>query len=193
MDAASPHPFSKTVFGFWAFILSDCLLFAALFATYAVLRKETAGGPAAADILPLSNGLIQSLALLVCSFLFVPLFAAAQNGRKGQTAGYLLLILILATLFATLLFTDYATLVTQGHSWQVSGFLSALFNLIFTFAFHVGVGLLWIIFVLLLLAFRPLNSHALRRLACLKMFWHFLNILWVLIFTFVYLAGAVHA
>jgi cytochrome o ubiquinol oxidase subunit 3 len=193
MQHASDHhdPTSIRVFGFWVFLMSDCIFFAALFATYAVLRNNTFGGPSAADILSPISGLFQSLLLLSSSAACAPLLRAASRRETTATLLWLGAVATLGALFFLSLSKDYGALLNAGHSWTVSGFLSALFNLIFSFGFHVVIALFWSAVLFVQTLIRSVNESLIRRLTYLKMFWHFLNIIWVFIFTIVYLIGGI--
>jgi len=185
--------FTKTIFGFWVFLLTDCVFFAILFATYAVLRKSTFGGPGADQLLNVPHGLYQSLILLSCSYLFSPILHAAYERKRKELLFWLSSSLVLGVGFLSLLTQDYLHFATVGHDWTQSGFLSALYNLIFSFAFHIAAGLFWIVVMIVYTARRHITENPLRKLTCLKMFWQYLNILWVFIFTLIYLLGASYA
>lgn len=177
----------KTLVGFWTYLMTDCILFATLFATYAVLHRSTAGGPSAHDIVQLPFALTQTLLLLTSSF-------TCGLANATQRIRLQLLCLGLTFLcgfgFVFLEGVEFTHLVHEGNSWQRSAFLSSYFTLVATHGLHVSVGLLWMVILMVQLAMRGLNFFNIKRLKCLSMFWHFLDIIWIFLFTFVYLMGA---
>lgn len=182
--------YDKTVFGFWVFLMSDFILFATLFATYAVLHNNTFGGPSAAELFSLPFTLTQTLILLTASFASAPALIAAHRHEKNKVVLWLTLIFLLGISFMVMEGAEFMRLVHQGNTWQRSAFLSAFFNLVGTHGIHVIIGLLWIAVLLVQIFRRGLTPVFLKRLTCLRLFWHFLNIIWIFIFTFVYLMGA---
>jgi cytochrome o ubiquinol oxidase subunit III len=184
-------PYSKTVFGFWVFLMSDFILFGTLFATYAVLNGGTYGGPSAGELFSLPFNLAQTLVLLLCSFVSGLAGAAAHRRRRNWTLALFGLTFVLGALFLGMMLTEFSGLIAAGHAWHQSAFLSAYFTLVGTHGVHLLFGLLWIP-VLLIPVWKEGIGHAtLRRLTCLRMFWQFLNIVWIFIFSFVYLMGAI--
>jgi cytochrome o ubiquinol oxidase subunit 3 len=184
------HAYSKTVFGLWIFLMSDAMMFGALFATYAVLQGGTAGGPTAADLFHLPMKLGQTLLLLAASFACGPGVLAAHRDRKNETLLWFSLAFALSLIFFGLQAGEFVHLVKNGITWERSAFLSSYFNLVGTLAVHVAVGLLWIAFMVVQILTRGLTFVAIKRLTCLRMFLQFVNIVWIFIFTFVYLLGA---
>ncbi len=184
---------SKTLFGFWAFLMSDAVFFAALFATYAVLRNNTYGGPSAGELFSLPSALAQTLILLTSSFACGPAILFAYHKEKNKALAWLGLAFVLGAFFMAIEIRDFRHLVQQGHSWKSSAFLSAFFNLVGTHGMHILVGLLWMAVLAAQIICRGLTPVILKRLTCLRLFWHFLNIIWIFIFTFVYLLGASNA
>ncbi len=181
---------SKTIFGFWLYLMTDCILFATFFATYAVLRNGTYGGPTAGQLVELHRVFYETL-LFLGSSLFCGLVqvAALREGRhKVQTA--LVLTFLLGGGFLWMVLGDFTHLIQAGNGWQRSAFLSAYFTLVGVLLMHVASGLLWIIVLMLQILYRGLTVSTHRRILCLRLFWHFLNIVWVFIFTIVYLWGA---
>jgi len=169
---------SKTIFGFWVFLMSDCLLFASFFATYFVLHQGTV------TLFSLPFAFTQSVVFLISSF------AAGFFGDKHKTLALLGFMFVLGALFLSMMGYEFAQLVQAGTSWQTSGAWSAFFTLLSMVGLHAAVGLLWIVVLMLQICFRGITPSTSRRLACLKLFWQFLNIVWVFIFSFVYLLGA---
>ncbi len=185
--AQAAHKSDTVTFGFWLYLMSDCLLFAALFATYAVLHANTFGGLGARELFSLPYVLLETLALLTSSFTAGLGILVARRGRKGQTLFWFSLTLLLGIAFLSLEFSEFAKLVTAGHGPAVSGFLSAYFTLVGTHGLHVAVGALWMLFMLFEVARHSLSATNVRRLTLLSLFWHFLDVIWILIFTVVYL------
>lgn len=186
-----PHHdlYSKTVMGFWIYILTDFVLFAAFFACFAVLSKSTYGGPGAKELFTLPFGMAQTMILLSCAFTSGLGSVAAHRKDARSTVVFFTLTFLLGIAFAWLEFSDFSRLVHSGNGWQRSAFLSAYFTLVGTHAIHILFGLLWIIVLLIPVLREGITSDSIRRLTCLRMFWQFLNIVWVFIFTFIYFMG----
>lgn len=181
--------YSRTVFGFWVFLLTDFILFGCLFATYEVLRYSTFGGPSAVDLTHPPFVLIQTLVLLCASFLVGLGGASAHRKNRALTILFFVLTFCFGVAFLAMEGAECSRLVEAGASWKRSANLSIFFTLIGTHAIHVLFGLLWIV-VLLIPVFREgLKFVSIQRLTCLRMLWQFLNIIWIFIFTFVYLMG----
>ncbi len=177
----------RTTLGFWIYIMSDCALFAALFATYAVLHSKTFGGAGPRELFNLPFILLETIILLTSSFTAGIGLLSAQRERKGQTILWFLVTLALGLSFLALELTEFAKLVGEGHGWQTSAFLSAFFTLVGTHGAHVlGGSLLMCVFVAQT-AIDGITPVTLRRLTCLALFWHFLDIVWIFIFSIVYL------
>lgn len=182
---------NKSLFGFWAYLMTDVVLFASLFATFAVLRNNTFGGPSGGQLFSLPFVLTETLVLLTSSFTCGLALVAANRGRKGLVLGLLGATFALGATFLALELSEFSRLVHEGHSWQASGFLSSFFTLVGTHGLHITMGLIWLLIMMLQLARRGLGRHTLRRLSMFGLFWHFLDIIWIFIFTVVYLVGAV--
>ncbi len=182
--------YDRTLFGFWIYILTDCILFSILFATYAVLHNGTFGGPTSKELFSLPFALIETLILLTSSFLCGLAMLAAHKKEKNQVLAWFLGTFLLGVAFLAMELTEFSELVEAGHSWQTSAFLSAFYTLVATHGLHITVGLLWIAVMLYIVWKRGLTTSTLRRLACLSLFWHFLDVIWIFIFTFVYLMGS---
>ena len=179
--------YSRTVFGFWVYLLTDCVLFGTLFAAFAVLRNQTFGNPSAADLFSLRFTLIQTLVLLVSS-LTIGLGAASAHRRlKKATIAWFLATFVLGLVFFWTECFELSRLASMGADWTKSAFLSAYFTLVGTHGLHVFFGILWIPLLLVPVYLRGVEPVSIRRLTCLKMFWQFLNIIWVFLFTFAYL------
>jgi cytochrome o ubiquinol oxidase subunit 3 len=175
--------------GFWIYLMTDCILFASLFATYVVLRGNTAGGPGGSELFDMSFVLAETLILLTSSFTCGLAVVAAKTGRKHLILPALGATFLLGAIFLTLELSEFATLAAAGHSWQASAFLSAFFTLVGTHGLHIAVGLLWIGVIAWQFMRRGLTAGVMRRLVLFSLFWHFLDIIWIFIFTIVYLMG----
>lgn len=178
---------SRSLFGFWLYIMSDCLLFASLFATYAVLHNKTAGGAVAGELFSLPFVLVETLILLTSSFTCGLALLSMYRNEKSQTLGWLFTTLALGASFIALETHEFMGLLQEGHGYQMSAFLSSFFTLVGTHGLHVTIGLVWMLFMMQALyrkGFTPMNG---RRLMCLALFWHFLDIVWIFIFSFVYI------
>lgn len=181
---------SKTLFGFWLYIMTDCVLFASLFATFAVLRNNTFGGPSGADLFSLPYVLAETLILLTSSFTCGLAVLAAQRHKKQQVLFWFGLTFLLGIAFLTLELTEFHHLAAEGNSWHRSGFLSSFFTLVGTHGLHITIGLLWMIVMMAQVVSRGLKAGVVRRLTLLSIFWHFLDVVWIFIFSIVYLMGA---
>lgn len=181
---------SVTNLGFWIYIMTDCVLFATLFATFAVLRNNTDGGASGHELFSMPFVLLETMILLTSSFICGLAMLAAQANKKRATLALFALTALLGLSFLGLEIHEFSQLAAEGNSWQRSGFLSAFFTLVGTHGLHITVGLLWIGVMLVKVVRQGLTSSHIRRLGLLSMFWHFLDIVWIFIFTFVYLFGA---
>ena len=177
----------RTVFGFWVYIMSDCALFASLFATFAVLHQNTFGGPGARELFSLPFVLFETIILLTSSFTAGLGLLSANHARKNQTIFWFAVTLLLGLSFLALELIEFAKLVGEGNGWQRSGFLSAFFTLVGTHGAHVLSGSLWMIVLMAQTFIDGITPVTLRRLTCLSLFWHFLDIVWIFIFSIVYL------
>jgi cytochrome o ubiquinol oxidase subunit III len=184
-------PFAMTTFGFWVYLMTDCILFSILFATYAVLHNNTFGGPSSHDIFKLPYVLAETLILLTSSFLSGFIMLSAYKNEKNKVVMWLGVVFILGAAFVGMELKEFHHLVQEGFSWKRSGFLTSFFTLVGTHGTHISVGLLWILVMMGQIYFRGIKPVNLKRLMCFTMFWHFLDIIWIFIFTFVYLMGVV--
>ncbi len=179
----------KTIFGFWVYIMTDCILFATLFATYAVLRNNVADGPSGHDIFNMPYVLVETLLLLTSSFTCGLVVLAARLNKLKQVIFWLAITFALGLSFVTMELTEFTHLAQEGHGWQASAFLSSFFTLVGTHGLHISIGLLWIIVMSVFLLRKGLTEHTKRRLEMFSIFWHFLDVVWVFIFTIVFLMG----
>ncbi len=175
--------------GFWIYLMTDCILFASLFATFAVLRTSTFGGPSGADIFDMEFVLVETLILLTSSFTIGLAVLGAARGYKKQAIGWLIATFILGATFLGMELWEFNVLIAEGYGWQRSAFLSSYFTLVATHGLHITVGLLWLIVVIVRLWRHDFKKTDLHRLSLLGLFWHFLDVIWIFIFSFVYLIG----
>ena len=178
-----------TVLGFWVYIMTDCVLFASLFATYAVLHNSTNGGESGQQLFNLSSVLAETLILLCSSFACGLAMLAAKANDKRATLLWLAVTALLGLAFLGIEITEFHQLAAEGNSWRRSGFLSSFFTLVGTHGLHITVGLLWLTGLAWRLGRAGLDHISLRRLTLFSMFWHFLDLVWIFIFTVVYLTG----
>ena len=187
--AHEPHPENGTSLGFWLYLMSDCLIFAALFATYGVLGRSYAAGPTGAQLFDLSLVAINTAFLLTSSITFGFAMLQKQAGNARGTLAWLAVTGLLGLAFLGVELYEFAHLIHQGAGPQRSAFLSAFFTLVATHGLHVTFGLVWLVVLMVQIAKHGLIRENQRRLMCLSMFWHFLDVVWIGVFTFVYLMG----
>ena len=178
-----------TLLGFWIYLMSDALIFATLFATYGVLSGSHSGGPSAREIFELPLVAVNTAVLLVSSITYGMAMIAMQDGRLGGTKTWLALTGLLGAAFIGVELYEFSALIHEGATPQTSAFLSGFFTLVATHGLHVAFGVLWLVVMLFQLNQRGLHPENQRRLICLSMFWHFLDVVWIGVFTFVYLLG----
>jgi cytochrome o ubiquinol oxidase subunit 3 len=180
---------SHRLFGFWIFVMSDCILFASLFATFAVLRHAYAGGPTGKELFDLPGVLLETLSLLASSLTCGLAMLALRSGRREQLLGWLAVTFVLGALFVGLEAREFAHLVREGNGPQRSAFLSAFFTLVSTHGLHVSSGLLWMAVAAVQVLRKGLGGWVRTRLLMLSVFWHFLDVVWICVFSIVYLMG----
>lgn len=183
------HPENGTLLGFWIYLMSDCLLFASLFATYAVLGRNYAGGPTGAELFDLTLIAIATAFLLLSSITFGFAMISAQAKKLGATMLWLGVTGLLGLAFLGLELYEFYHLIQLGAGPQRSGFLTAFFALVGTHGLHVLFGFVWLLTLMVQLKKHGLSGENFRRLQCLSLFWHFLDVVWIFVFTFVYLMG----
>ena len=181
---------AKVVFGFWIYIMSDCILFATIFAAYAVLHNNTYGGPGAKDLFEMPYVLIETFILLTSSFTYGLAMLGAHKGNKNQVLSWLMVTFLLGLSFICMEVNEFHHLIAEGHGPQHSAFLSSFFTLVGTHGLHVSCGLIWMILLMLQVKKHGISGITTRKLTCLSLFWHFLDIVWIFVFTVVYLMGA---
>lgn len=180
----------KSIFGFWVYIMTDCVLFATLFATFAVLRNNTFGGQPGSELFSLPFVLTETLILLTSSFVCGLAIIAARQKNRQLVVGLLALTFMLGVAFLSLELTEFRHLVQEGNSWRRSGFLSAFFTLVGTHGLHIAAGLIWMAVMIVRVFQYGVTAPNMRRLTLLSLFWHFLDVVWIFIFSVVYLMGA---
>lgn len=181
---------SNAVFGFWIYLMSDCILFATLFATYAVLSGGIAGGPSGKEIFELPYVLVETFCLLISSFTYGMAMLAMNKGNQSSVQKWLAVTFLFGLAFIGMEVNEFAHLIHEGFGPDRSAFLSAFFTLIGTHGLHVTVGLIWMVVLMVQVSKYGLTAKNGTRLMCLSLFWHFLDIVWICVFTVVYLMGA---
>ena len=184
------HPQNGTLLGFWLYLMSDCLVFAALFAVYGVLGRNYAAGPNGADLFNLPLVAINTSLLLLSSITYGFAMLEMQRGKLKPVLIWLAITGLLGAGFIGLELYEFHHLIVEGAGPQRSAFLSAFFALVGTHGLHVSFGIIWLITLMFQLGKHGLVPENKRRLMCLSMFWHFLDVVWIGVFTFVYLMGS---
>jgi len=180
----------KKTLGFWIYLMTDCILFATLFATFAVLRNATAGGPGGSELFDLPFVLVETMILLTSSFTVGLAILASTRGLKKQTLFWLGVTFALGAAFLAMELYEFNHLVGEGFGWDRSAFLSAFFTLVATHGLHIAIGLLWLgVMIYRLIRFK-FKETDIKRLALFGLFWHFLDVVWIFIFSIVYLIGS---
>ena len=184
------HPENGTLLGFWLYLMSDCLVFAALFAVYGVLGRNYAAGPNGAELFNLPLVAVNTSLLLLSSITYGFAMLEMQRRRLGSVMLWLAITGLLGAGFIGLELYEFNHLIHEGAGPQRSAFLSSFFALVGTHGLHVTFGIVWLITLMFQLGRHGLIAANQRRLMCLSMFWHFLDVVWIGVFTFVYLMGA---
>jgi len=182
---------NKVVYGFWIYIMSDCILFASIFATFAVLRNNTFGGPSGKELFDMPYVLIETFILLTSSFTYGLAMLAAHKQNKNQVLFWLLITFLLGLSFVGMEINEFHHLIIEGNGPSRSAFLSSFFTLVGTHGLHVSCGLIWMILLIMQVSQHGLTALTTRKLSCLSLFWHFLDIVWIFVFTIVYLMGVI--
>ncbi|MEH3106653.1 MAG: cytochrome o ubiquinol oxidase subunit III [Sphingomonas fennica] len=190
VEEEHPHPpGASTALGFWIYLMSDCLIFAALFATYGVLGGATAGGPAPRDLFDLPLVALNTGLLLFSSITYGFAMLAMDEGARGRTLAWLAATGLFGLGFLSVELYEFSHLIHEGAGPQRSAFLSSFFALVGTHGLHVTFGIIWLVTLMVQVGRYGLIDANRRRLLCLSMFWHFLDVVWIGVFTFVYLMG----
>jgi cytochrome o ubiquinol oxidase subunit 3 len=184
------HGDGGTLFGFWLYLMSDCLIFAVLFATFGVLGRNYAAGPSGADLFDLRLVAINTSLLLLSSITYGFAMLEMNKERAGATLGWLAITGLFGAAFVAIELYEFAHLIHEGATPQRSAFLSSFYALVGTHGLHVTFGIVWLVTLMVQVRRFGLIADNQRRLMCLSMFWHFLDVVWIGVFTFVYLMGA---
>lgn len=180
---------SLKTFGFWIFLITDCILFGTLFATYIVLRANTNGGPTAEELFQMPGVIAETFILLTSSFTSGLAVLAMHQGKKNQLMGWLAVTALLGASFIALEVTEFVHMVHEGAAISTSAFLSGFYTLVGTHGLHVSLGLVWMIGLILQLRKRGITPVTERKVNVLSLYWHFLDVVWIFVFTVVYLMG----
>jgi cytochrome o ubiquinol oxidase subunit 3 len=180
---------STSVFGFWIYIMSDCVLFGCLFATFAVLHNNTYNGFGIKDFLDLPYILAETLFLLASSFTYGMAILNLYKNRRPKLVTWLIVTILLGLCFVILEVNEFRHLIVEGHGPATSGTMSSFFALVGTHGFHVSIGLLWMTVMVVQLFVFKITPATTRRLTYLGLFWAFLDIVWIFVYTVVYLIG----
>jgi cytochrome o ubiquinol oxidase subunit 3 len=180
---------SSTMLGFWLYLMSDCLIFAMLFATYGVLGTSYAGGPGPKQLFELPLVAVNTSMLLFSSITYGFAMLAMTNKKVGATQAWLAVTAAFGIAFISIELYEFANLIHEGATPQRSAFLSSFFTLVATHGLHVTFGLIWLFTLMVQIQVKGLIPANQRRLMCLSLFWHFLDVIWIGVFTFVYLLG----
>jgi cytochrome o ubiquinol oxidase subunit 3 len=183
------HPEGGTMLGFWIYLMSDALIFATLFATYGVLSTSYAGGPAPRQIFELPLVALNTAMLLISSITCGMAMIAMERRQQRATQGWLAITALFGAAFVGIELYEFTSLIQEGAVPQRSGFLSGFFTLVGTHGLHVTLGLVWAVIMIVQVGQRGLIPENRRRLMCFSMFWHLLDVVWIGVFTFVYLLG----
>lgn len=181
----------RVMFGFWVYLMTDLLMFGVLFAVYAVLHGNTLGGPSGRELFSLPLALAETLILLTSSFTCGIGMIAARAGNKNKVLAWFGITFILGIAFLVLEMKEFTDFIHEGHTISTNAFFSSFFTLLGTHGAHIITGLLWMLITLVFIKKRGLTPNMVRKLNLLSLFWHFLDIVWIFIFTIVYLRAFV--
>ncbi|XOC83295.1 cytochrome o ubiquinol oxidase subunit III (plasmid) [Microvirga sp. M2] len=184
------HGEGGTLFGFWIYLMGDSLIFAVLFATFGVLGRSYAAGPSGADLFDLRLVAVNTGLLLLSSITYGFAMLEMDKERVAKTLAWLAVTGLLGAAFLGIELYEFAHLISEGATPQRSAFLSSFFTLVGTHGLHVTFGIVWLVTLMVQVRQRGLVAENQRRLMCLSMFWHFLDVVWIGVFTFVYLMGS---
>ena len=179
----------RTTLGFWIYLMSDCLIFAVLFAIFGVLGGNYAAGPSPKDLFDLPLVAVNTSILLLASITYGFAMLTMEKGHIGATQIWLAVTALFGVAFVGIELSEFAHMIREGATPQRSAFLSSFFTLVGTHGLHVTFGLVWMVTLMVQVAQHGLVEANRRRLMCLSMFWHFLDVIWIGVFTFVYLMG----
>jgi len=184
------HAPSHSVFGFWLYLMTDCVVFASLFAVFAVMAHQFAGGPSGKDLFDIPGVAMETAVLLLSSITYGFAMLGAHKRKPGVVLTWLAVTFVLGLAFLWFELHEFTHLIAEGAGPSRSAFLSSFFTLVGTHGLHVTVGLIWMVVLAVQIIAKPeMSERDLTRLACLSLFWHFLDIVWIGVFTFVYLGS----
>jgi cytochrome o ubiquinol oxidase subunit 3 len=189
VPASEVDPYEEKAFGFWLYLMSDAIIFALLFSTYLVLVGNTAGGPTGHELFSLERASGETLLLLLSSTTFGLATVAMARGDKNKVLMWLVVTFALGLGFLFLEYGEFHGMILKGAPPERSGFLTGFFTLVGTHGLHVSIGLLWLVVMVGQILTKGLTTPVASRLMRLGLFWHFLDIIWVAIFSIVYLPG----
>lgn len=179
----------STMLGFWIYLMSDCLIFAMLFACYGVFGSSYAGGPTPKELFELPLVAVNTSMLLLSSITYGFAVIAMNEDRKTATLTWLAITGLFGAAFVGIELSEFAKLFSEGATPERSAFLSSFFTLVSTHGLHVSLGIIWLVTLMVQVGKYGLTAANRRRVMCLSMFWHFLDVIWIGVFTFVYLMG----
>lgn len=179
----------KSQLGFWLYLMTDCMLFTSLFATFMILRHATNGGPGGSELFSIGFVLVETIILLTSSYLCGLANLAIHNGRFKEFVVYLCATIALGIAFLGMELSEFGHLIAEHHGPQASAFLSAFFTLVGTHGLHIAVGILWAVVLVWALYRQGRHEDILRKFSLFAVFWHFLDVVWIFIFTIVYVMG----
>ena len=179
----------KVQFGFWSYLMTDCMLFASLFATYILLRNSTNGGPGGDELFSMGFVLIETIILLTSSYLCGIAGLALRHGKRKEFIVTFVTTILLGITFLALEMYEFGQLIAEGHGPDASAFLSAFFTLVGTHGVHITIGILWALVLGWALYRQGVNEDLKRKFSIFSIYWHFLDVVWIFIFTVVYALG----
>jgi cytochrome o ubiquinol oxidase subunit 3 len=180
---------SLRLMGFWIFLITDCILFGSLFATYIVLRGNTAGGPIPSELFHMPGVIAETFILLTSSFTSGLAVLSMNQGKRKGLIGWLIVTALLGASFITLEVTEFVKMVHEGATIGTSGFLSGFFTLVGTHGLHVSLGLMWMTALMIQLGRHGITPVTRRKVSIISLYWHFLDVVWIFVFTIVYMLG----
>lgn len=178
------------IFGFWIYLMTDLVIFAVLFACFIVLHSNTFGGPSGSELFELPYALIETLLLLTSSFTCALAMLAVHAEQKKLALAWFFATFALGLAFLVMELVEFNKFIGEGASWQRSAFLSSFFTLVGTHGFHIFIGLLWMLVVMFRICLRPLLESTISQIFRMVLFWHFLDFVWIFIFSIVYGMGS---
>jgi cytochrome o ubiquinol oxidase subunit III len=176
-------------FGFWLYLMTDLVIFTVLFAAFVVLRNSTFGGPSGKELFQLPSVLAETMFLLTSSFTCALGMYEVHKERKKPALFWFGLTFLFGLSFLYIELSEFHELIHQGNSWRRSAFLSSFFTLVGTHGLHISIGLLWMVVAMFRIWLRPLSSYSVSHVWRMALFWHFLDVVWIFIFTIVYGMG----